>query len=242
MDPQRWRHFYESDLQSLWSLVALPALFALYAATRGRALARRAGGAEARFVLAWTLAFALETIVDPVATGPLTRALALEGLAAQALMLVFVLLGDFRVLWLAFALALGPGRAARAAALAAGATLVVPVLAWAGDAALRVRAPELPGQVLWLVYELAFLAFALLLRARALPRLAGGDATHLGVPRALLAYAAVYYALWALADALILAGVDAGWLLRVIPNQLYYAWFVPFAFTLYFGAPGSRLR
>jgi DNA polymerase-3 subunit chi len=31
------------------------------------------------------------------------------------------------------------------------------------------------------------------------------------------------------ADVLILMGVDAGWGLRVIPNQLYYAFFVPFA-------------
>ena len=29
---------------------------------------------------------------------------------------------------------------------------------------------------------------------------------------------------------LILAGVDFGWGLRVLPNQLYYAFFVPFAY------------
>ncbi|MBE7439687.1 MAG: hypothetical protein HS115_14620 [Spirochaetales bacterium] len=33
----------------------------------------------------------------------------------------------------------------------------------------------------------------------------------------------LYYGLWALADALILAGLDAGFLLRIVPNLLYYA-------------------
>ena len=48
--------------------------------------------------------------------------------------------------------------------------------------------------------------------------------------RRVLGYVAVYYALWASADVLILyGGLDVGWLLRVVPNQLYYAFFVPFA-------------
>ena len=34
--------------------------------------------------------------------------------------------------------------------------------------------------------------------------------------------------LWATADVLILAGVDLGWALRLLPNQLYYAFTVPF--------------
>jgi hypothetical protein len=237
VDAEPWRHFYESELQSLWALVALPALFLVYAATRGRERAARAADPEARFVFAWSIVFALETIADPLATGPFSRALALPDAAKQAVMLVFVLLGDFRVLLLALALALGTARLARAALASAGLTLVVPLIAWSTDAALRARWPELPGQVLWLVYELGFFAFALALRAVVLPHLAGDDAAaRLRVPRAVLAYAAAYYALWALADVLILAGLDAGWLLRVLPNQLYYALFVPFAFALYFRA------
>jgi hypothetical protein len=54
-----------------------------------------------------------------------------------------------------------------------------------------------------------------------------------------LAFAATYYALWAFADALILAGFDAGWALRMLPNQLYYALSVPFVFFAYFPG-GSR--
>ena len=52
--------------------------------------------------------------------------------------------------------------------------------------------------------------------------------------RAVLAYVAVYYALWGIADVLILAGFDAGWGLRILPNQLYYSFWVPVAWTWFF--------
>ena len=53
--------------------------------------------------------------------------------------------------------------------------------------------------------------------------------------RGLTTYAAVYYALWAGADVLIQwVGLDAGWALRVLPNQLYYAFWVPFAYFSFF--------
>jgi hypothetical protein len=209
---------------------------------RGRERAARSGDPEKRFLLLYAVAFSAATILDPIATGPLARALELPSAAQTALMLFFVLLGDWRVLLAAFALALPPARRERAAAWSAAATFVVPVSAFAIDALLRIRWPALPGQVLWLVYELGFLALALGLRARVLPRLAAGAGPEgLGVARAVLAYAAGYYALWALADALILAGFDEGWALRVLPNQLYYAFTVPF---VYFAgsARGSRLR
>jgi hypothetical protein len=38
----------------------------------------------------------------------------------------------------------------------------------------------------------------------------------------------VQYALWALADVLILSGMSWGFLLRIVPNSLYYAFFLPF--------------
>ena len=236
-----WQELYASDLQSLWALVALPALFLVWLAARGRARAARDPDPRSRFVLAWAVAFAAETILDPIATGPLTRALELSPGAAQALGLLFVLLGDWRVWLLVAALAFGPARRAAVFAGSTLATLVVPGVAFGTDAALRLRWPDLPGQVLWLVYELGFAALALGVRARLLPRLAAvADARAQACARAVLAYAAGYYALWAAADVLILAGVDAGWLLRMLPNQLYYALFVPFAFFAWFrrGAGG----
>ena len=92
--------------------------------------------------------------------------------------------------------------------------------------------PELPEQALWLIYELCFLALALLLRNVYLPHKDPEDTgEHSRFLRGALSYVAVYYGLWASADALILlAGLDAGWLLRALPNQLYYAFWVPFVF------------
>jgi hypothetical protein len=45
---------------------------------------------------------------------------------------------------------------------------------------------------------------------------------------------AAYYGLWAAADVLILCGVDAGWPVRLVPNQLYYGFFVPFVWRGFF--------
>jgi hypothetical protein len=72
-----WQALYASELQSLWALVAAPALFLLWLAARGRARAAHDPDPRSRFVLGWALAFAVATILDPVATGPLARALAL---------------------------------------------------------------------------------------------------------------------------------------------------------------------
>ena len=236
MDGATWHELYRSDLQSVTALVALPALFLVYLATRGRLRAARSADPQARFVLLYSVAFTLETILDPIATGPLSRAMRLSGAAQTTAMLPFVLLGDWRVLLLVFALAAGPDRRAHAFARSAALSLAVPAFAWSSDALLRLRFPALSGQVLWLLYELGFLALALGLRALAVPRLAAGAGPRIErVLRGVLAFAATYYALWALADALILAGFDAGWALRMLPNQLYYAFTVPFVFFAYFG-------
>ena len=51
----------------------------------------------------------------------------------------------------------------------------------------------------------------------------------------MLGYVAVYYALWATADLLILGtGRDVAWALRIVPNQLYYAWYLPFVYWRFF--------
>jgi hypothetical protein len=120
--------------------------------------------------------------------------------------------------------------------MAAGvATLIVPLVAVGVEAALRARNPDLPSQSIWLTYELAFLAVALVLRNGIVPtRVPAAEPRLRTYLRTVLTYVAVYYALWAAADGLILAGIDAGWALRMIPNQLYYAFWVPFAYGTFF--------
>jgi len=74
------------------------------------------------------------------------------------------------------------------------------------------------------------------LRARVVPaRLPSAHPALRAFFRSTLLYVAVYYALWACSDLLIqIGGIDAGWLLRVVPNQLYYAWWVPVVFFAFF--------
>lgn len=211
--------FYRGALQGVWALLVVPALFLALRPL----LAERTTGADpraARFVRGWATVFAIETIVDPLATGPL-----------GAPMLPFVLLGDFRVFLLLLAV-MGPDRPLAGTIVRAAAwTLVVPLVSWPLHRLVVTALGSAPEQLLWLIYETVFAALALWWRARLVPAHRPVAARFL---RAVLAYVAAYYALWALADVLILAGRDVGWGLRVVPNQLYYAFFVPVVWAWFF--------
>jgi hypothetical protein len=217
--PGPFEAFYRSELQGLWALLVVPAVFV---AVRPW-LRERAAGADPRaagFVRAWATVFALETMIDPLAV-----------VLAGVPMLPFVLLGDFRVfaLWLGV---MAPGRPLGRTLLAAACwTLVVPLVAWSLHRLLESGFGPLPEQVLWLVYEVAFTGMALWWATRVVPRRRPVAARFL---RATAWYVAAYYALWALSDVLILAGLDAGWALRVAPNQLYYAFWVPVVWWWFF--------
>ena len=230
MGADGWYAFYHGEAQALW-LLLLPALFLAWRlterGTRGGAVDPRASG----FVALWALFFAIEALLDVIATGPLVRALGLEGtLASKLLLFVFVLLGDFRVFVLLLFLA-GRERVLRESILdAARLTALVPLVAGVGFYAGGSLVGGFPGQVLWLFYEVAFVAVALYLRERWIPaRVPPESAALRDYLRAVSGFVALYYALWAASDLLILAGVDGAWGLRALTNQLYYGLFVPFA-------------
>jgi len=230
----RWRLFYESDLQGLWSLLVVPALFLVYLALARGARERARSSAEGRFLLGYAIVFCVETLLDPIVTGPVALALDLSFEAHSAVMVAFVLLGDFRVLLLLFALGRPFPGLARSAGVAALATLVVPAVAFPANALLEWYRPELTGQRLWLLYETCFLLYAMVLREVVVPRITPDDARMRRFLQGVCGYVAVYYALWAGSDALILwGGLDAGWLLRALPNQLYYGLYVPFVWFTY---------
>lgn len=222
--------FYASALQGVYLVWPVPvALLAYLLLTRDLL----AGGPDERFVWWYCVVFACETVLDAFATGLLSKWLGIAGTPrGTAVLLLFVLLGDFRVFLLLRRLALTALPMRRHLADASLWTLAVPLVAYATDGALQELAGPLPEQTLWLIYELAFFALALYLRQRAVPRWVGeGRPRRLAFLRGVLTYVAVYYALWAASDVLILAlDLDAGWLLRAVPNQLYYALYVPFVF------------
>jgi len=230
-----WMEWYADERQAVWGVVVVPALFLVDRLLRGRA----AGGVlptGAEFVDFYALLFAVETIVDPLVTVWLARRLDIAaGAAGTAVMLPFVLVGDFRVYLLVFALiAIATGRTVSSAlGTALGWTLVVPLVAYALNNLLHALFDGLGDNSIWLVYELLFTAVALGL-ARRLPQ----RVAHVPLRaylRALLLYVAAYYALWAASDVLIqIAGLDAAWALRVLPNQLYYAFWVPLVYFTFF--------
>jgi len=254
-----WQELYRSDLQGAVAVTIVPLLFLLYLAWSDRLSLAGAVPSAARFVHVWAGTFAVLTIVDPLAGGPLMRILGLADTpTATVVMVAFVILGDFRVYLLLFtllshagerhddrvadpvlaardALRLVPPRAALAAGLA---SVVVPLVAYGTDTALRAGDPRLPAQTIWLAYEVAFLAVALVLRNALVPaRVPVSEPRLRSYLRRVLAYVAAYYALWATADVVILAGFDVGWALRMVPNQLYYAFWVPFAYFTFFARP-----
>ncbi|MCZ6782067.1 MAG: hypothetical protein O7G30_02055 [Proteobacteria bacterium] len=235
---ESWADFYQSDLQSVYLLQVVPLGFLAFRALPRTGLARRAAArgrgvstaepAAAAFVSVWAWIFAVETCLDPLATGPLARVLG--DTAGTVLSFAFVWLGDFRVFALVFAVAAAGAEPRRFLRNAALASFAVPVFAGLADAALRARLEFLPGQTLWVLYELSFLGVALWLRARFVPARVGAERpTARAFLREVCGYVALYYALWATSDGIILlAGWDGGWALRVLPNQMYYALFVPF--------------
>jgi hypothetical protein len=229
--------FYVSDLQSAYALWPVPLLFLAWLRVRGGFPATTR---DAAFVRAYATFFAIETVADSLATGPLTKLLGLADTSVGLVVLiVFVLLGDFRVLFLLQRLAFPQRARERLLAESAAWTLIVPLAALSIRATLETLFGALGDSAIWLIYELCFLALALVLRQVVLPRWVAepGRARRLAYLRSVATYAAVYYALWATADVLIqVLGLDLGWALRVIPNQLYYAFFVPFAYFRYFAS------
>jgi hypothetical protein len=138
----------------------------------------------------------------------------LAGPFASLVPLFFVLAGDCRYLLLVLC-ATDEGEIRLAwprAAMAAGLTVIVPVLA---QAAVWVLPEPWNGvRVMFFIYEVSFAVLALTLLRR------GTGATWV---RSVSRFVVAYYSLWATADLFILVtGSDLGYLLRVLPNLLYY--------------------
>lgn len=214
--------FYSSFWQHPVLLVALPILFLV---ARGRKLfgvrpAFLRGYLFLRCYLGLVLA---GTLLDAILTADGTaRALGLPAGVASAIAISFVIVGDFRVFWLVIRLKVARMSLsfwARAAAL----SLVGPLL----QAGLILAFPALFSEVrvTFLVYEIALFALlgGLLLGLSSKPEAVFG--------REVLLYALLTYGLWIAADVVILSGVDLGYLVRVVPNVLYYGAYAPFVYV-----------
>lgn len=168
------------------------------------------------------------TILDPLMTGPVPSLFAWPAEVANGVMLFFVLLGDFRFFFFVERFSCPDRGAPQSYVVAVAVTFVVPLLQ-AGLIALFPSAFE-NSRHTFLAYELLFLVLALVYRFAVLPRRNLTSETRKWM-NAITAYAMLYYGLWATADMMILAGSDLGFLLRVLPNVLYYGAFLPFVYV-----------
>ncbi len=240
-----WHSVYTSELQSLYALLVVPLAFLAYrlaAPNDGDRSGRAEVPAAAGFVSGLTLLFAFETMLDPISTGPLLKLEILRDThAATVIPFLFVLLGDLRVLLLAIGVARPTRTLRQLLAWALGMSLIVPIVAGSSFALASWLWPDLQGQVLWMLYEFGFFSLCIYLSRIWAPRNAAHDPNTLAFLRSIFGYSAAYYLLWWLADVLIVvAEMDLGWAIRIIPNQLYYAFWIPFVYWRFFSAPRKQ--
>ena len=196
-----------------------------------------------RFLIGFVALFGLEILADAFFTGAYTPVANTAWM--QPVAITFVILGDYRYFVAVERVlatekntpigGMGPARPwLRAAALA----FIVPIASVIPQKAMPTYFTQL--NAIFLVYEAMFFVLALVLFVGVLPRrLKGVDADLAQWVRRLTVFELVQYGLWATADVLILSGIrEPGYLLRLVPNTLYYGAFLPF---LYFSAP-ARLR
>jgi hypothetical protein len=187
------------------------------------------------FLLGFLVVFSVAILADATVTGAWSP-LSSESPLYTPLSILFVILGDLRYFLLVerYASPSRPFAAVLSRALAI--SLLVPV----ATVLLREIVPAMgSSRVLFLVYEL--LLFALVLaysRVRLRPAAAIGEPHRLFLSR-VSAFVLVQYAGWAAADVLVLSGAEVGHLLRIAPNVLYYALFLPFVLVT---APDEELR
>ncbi len=245
-----WHAVYYNELQNVYALLVVPIAFLAWRAAAPMAFDRACVPEAARFVSGATLLFAVATMIDPISTGKIAQQDGIEGtFAATVIVFFFVLFGDFRVLLLAIGVACPERDLRENLGWAAGVTLVVPVFAGVTYTILGLLVEDLHGQVLWMLYEAGFFGLCVALSRRWIPRTLGDDVAataKVAYLRALFGYSAAYYVLWFGADVLIVVGeLDLGWAVRIVPNQLYYAFWVPFAYWRFFtlpAAPGNAAR
>lgn len=159
-----------------------------------------------------------------------------------ALSFWFVIVGDWRVHWLvqrqAHSSAAAPWGGGAAAWRAALICLIPTVTLKLANYAFPVALSQT--RIIYLSYELIALAIMTVIQGVYLGQwLSGRPASHIKWARGVLAFAQVQYALWALADMIILSGYDVGFALRIIPNVMYYALYLPVVWAL---APEEEAR
>lgn len=183
------------------------------------------------FLHAYLVVFLVEILADASVTGAWSSVTSGTPLYT-ALSVVFIVLGDFRFFFLADRATREDAPLGRVFAWSLPVSLIIPIVT---GVMTKVVPAMRDDRVLYLVYELAAGTLVLALERFRFARSGASPERRLFVRRVSRFFAALYYG-WAASDAVILAGVELGHLLRIVPNVMYYGGFLPFVFAV---APAS---
>lgn len=172
---------------------------------------------------AYLVVFGLEILADACVTGAWSP-IASSSPWYSPLSILFVILGDLRYFVFASRVARPDDPLGRHALVATAIALVVPVATGVMSRVIPIMGSN--PRVLFLVYELMLVVVVALFRARTLATATAASEAARTWIRRVSAFELVQYVGWALADVVILTGHDVGYLLRILPNVMYYAGFL----------------
>jgi hypothetical protein len=228
-----WRTIYEGDLQT----AVLPAAsnllflgFLVWQRQRGR---WGAPGSRDRFVARYCAGFAVVTLIDLVASFPGVEWADLGFDATSYLAAASTVIADFRVFWLVLVLLQPAPPGGKGVGLALLLAILPLAIGTAGNLLIASIEPRLYGHFMWLIHEASMLAVVLVLLGWVVRRHVPAQ-RGVRVTRWVLGYVALYYALFAIADAaILLLRLDLGWLVRCVPHQLYFSLYLPFVWVVW---------
>lgn len=178
------------------------------------------------FLYAYLVLFTVTILADATATGGWSP-VPIGTLAYTVFSVLFIVLGDLRYFVLVERATHPNDKLSRVMTWSVGVSLIMPI---ASGVLTRVVPAMQNDRVLYMVYEAVMGCIVLGLdRFRYAPSSASAEIRQ-WVHRVSVLFATLYFG-WAMSDLVILIGVDAGHLLRVVPNVLYYGAFLPFVFV-----------
>jgi hypothetical protein len=187
------------------------------------------------FLAGFLVIFAAEIVADATITGAWSP-VPTDSPWYEVFAIVFVILGDLRYFLLADWFSRPGASLARVLKFVVPISFAIPLLTGVGSRVIAVLAEP---RVLFLAYEILLLLLVVALQSRVFGRREAPKA-HAAYVRRLSGFVAIQYLGWACADVLILSGHDVGHVLRIVPNVLYYAAFLPFVLAM--APPGALLR
>jgi len=183
------------------------------------------------FLYGYSVLFLVTILADATVTGAWSP-VPIDSGAYTALSVVFIILGDLRYFLLVERVTRPSEPLWRTLLFSAPITMVMPITTGILTRTVDFMADT---RVLYIVYESAMGVMVLLLQYLRFGRRSVDLEVHRWVREVSWLFAGLYFG-WALSDVIILAGLDVGHLLRIIPNVLYYGVFLV---VVFWRAPAS---